>query len=187
MDARELELEVRSLFGEHNRIPHQVEIQETGGSQILTFVSYFTDGTEHECEVYTPESYTAGDIVEELELAIMGAEREATVVHLPSERFQSVWHDACELDSDQRERLIGQLIEQRDNEGLVDRMHELTRRLAKLRRLPNLDQYETVLRAITCARDYNATFGNYPDGWLGADQAFDDWASDLADTALGVA
>ena len=34
------------------------------------------------------------------------------------------------------------------------------------------------------ARDHNAEFGAYPEGTLGADQAFDDWAADLLDAAI---
>ena len=37
---------------------------------------------------------------------------------------------------------------------------------------------------ITKARDHNADYGEYPKGLLGEDQAFDDWAADLAEAAL---
>ena len=40
------------------------------------------------------------------------------------------------------------------------------------------------LKQILAARDFNAEHGRYPPGSLNADQAFDDWAADLASSAL---
>lgn len=42
------------------------------------------------------------------------------------------------------------------------------------------------LRKIIQARDYCAEHGHYPDGTVGGDQGFDDWAADLATEALAV-
>lgn len=46
------------------------------------------------------------------------------------------------------------------------------------------DAMADALRRIRNARDYCAEHGRYPAGTVGADQAFDDWAADLADSAL---
>lgn len=43
------------------------------------------------------------------------------------------------------------------------------------------------LRLIRDARDYNAEHGQYPAGSLGEDQEFDDWAADVAQTAIEAA
>jgi len=40
------------------------------------------------------------------------------------------------------------------------------------------------LTTIRDARDYCAVHGEYPPGYLGEDQEFDDWAADIADTVL---
>jgi hypothetical protein len=42
------------------------------------------------------------------------------------------------------------------------------------------------LLAIAYARDYHAEHGAYPPGWLGPEQAFDDWAADTAVAALAL-
>lgn len=40
------------------------------------------------------------------------------------------------------------------------------------------------LKRIRDARDYHAEHGHYPTELLPRDQAFDDWAADIADTAI---
>ena len=43
---------------------------------------------------------------------------------------------------------------------------------------------QKALRAIVAARDHHAEHGTYPEGTVSGDQAFDDWAADLAQQAL---
>ena len=46
------------------------------------------------------------------------------------------------------------------------------------------DPVRYALARIRWARDYNAEHGKYPDGTVGKDQQFDDWAADVAEKAL---
>lgn len=46
------------------------------------------------------------------------------------------------------------------------------------------DPQVAALERIKWARDYCAEHGEYPDGTVGKDQQFDDWAADVAEKAL---
>ncbi|GAA0907519.1 hypothetical protein GCM10009552_15570 [Rothia nasimurium] len=48
----------------------------------------------------------------------------------------------------------------------------------------NVDVLATALVQILGARDYSAEHGKYPVGTVGHDQAFDDWAAEVAGAAL---
>lgn len=48
------------------------------------------------------------------------------------------------------------------------------------------DPLRAALTSIRYARDYCAEYGEYPNGTVGEDQEFDDWAADIAEKALGV-
>lgn len=47
-----------------------------------------------------------------------------------------------------------------------------------------LANFEDAAKRIIYVRDYNAEHGTYPEGYLGEDQEFDDWAADIMETCL---
>lgn len=48
----------------------------------------------------------------------------------------------------------------------------------------NINNMIEALQRIIYVRDYNAEYGEYPEGYMADDQCFDDWAADIAETVL---